>query len=198
MRGDGDVARLQAEVDAAAESLGRLLQAGGARVVTVESCTGGIIARALTEPSGSSAWFDRGFVTYSNEAKRQSVRVAEATLVEHGAVSEAVALEMAVGGLGAVGAVGAGGTAGAAPAGWISLSVTGIAGPTGAVPGKPVGTVCFGWALQGQQFPGLLVRGAIRRFEGGRSEVRLQAALEALAGAERLWRTEMADRPPVA
>jgi nicotinamide-nucleotide amidase len=197
--------RWQVAVDEAALSLGRLLAESGAKVVTVESCTGGLIARALTEAAGSSAWFDRGFVTYSNEAKRQAVQVAAATLEAHGAVSEAVAAEMASGGLDAAGGgatpgEGAAASEGATPGplGWIALSVTGIAGPTGGVPGKPVGTVCFGWALQGPRSGGRLVRSATRRFDGNRAEVRLQAALEALREAERLWRGELADRPPVA
>ncbi|HEY5633744.1 MAG TPA: nicotinamide-nucleotide amidohydrolase family protein, partial [Burkholderiaceae bacterium] len=90
---------LMAAVDAAATELGRRLRATGGKVVTVESCTGGLIAKALTEAAGSSHWFDRGLVTYSNESKVQLAGVLPATLAEHGAVSEEVAREMADGGL---------------------------------------------------------------------------------------------------
>ena len=163
-------------VVAAAAELGRRLKALGGMAVTVESCTGGLIACALTETAGSSAWFDRGFVTYTNEAKIALVGVSEATLAAHGAVSEAVAAEMARGGL-------------ARSVARLAMSVTGIAGPGGAVPGKPVGTVCFGWALAaaagGPQASGapderVRVRTATLRFEGDRAEVRRQAALHAL------------------
>jgi nicotinamide-nucleotide amidase len=154
----------EALVFEAAARLGRRLQALGWTVATVESCTGGLLARALTETAGSSAWFDRGFVTYTNEAKVELVGVAAATLAAHGAVSEASAREMAAGGLARSRAA-------------LSLSVTGIAGPTGAVPGKPVGTVCFGWACAGR------VDTDTRYFEGDRAAVRQQAALHALREA---------------
>jgi nicotinamide-nucleotide amidase len=123
-----------AAVIACAAALGRHLEAAGGMVATAESCTGGLIARAFTETAGSSAWFDRGFVTYSNESKVDLIGVRLATLAAHGAVSEAVAREMAVGALKHSQAV-------------MALSVTGVAGPGGGVPGKPVGLVCFGWAL---------------------------------------------------
>ena len=169
------------------EMLGRLLQSLGLAAVTAESCTGGLVARALTETSGSSAWFERGFVTYSNEAKHASLGVSTQTLAAHGAVSEAVAAEMAAGALRH------------SPAG-VSLSITGIAGPTGAVPGKPVGTVCFGWALKradnGSADP--LVDTATRWFDGDRAAVRRQAALFVLREAARRVRAEWADRPPTA
>lgn len=190
------MAAMASQVHEAAQVLGRLLEAGGAHVVTVESCTGGLIAHALTEAPGASAWFDRGFVTYSNAAKTQEVGVALATLSAHGAVSEPVAVEMAIGGLGRL-ATGASGLGEAGGVG-IALSVTGIAGPTGGVPGKPVGTVCFGWALRGPGSGEALVRSATRHFEGDRAAIRLQAALEALLEATRLWRSELADRPPAA
>ncbi|HWS75808.1 MAG TPA: nicotinamide-nucleotide amidohydrolase family protein [Quisquiliibacterium sp.] len=155
-------------VHAAALALGRQLQALGAMAVTVESCTGGMIARALTETAGSSAWFDRGFVTYSNEAKIELVGVSAATLAAHGAVSEPVAAEMAAGGL-------------ARSRARLAISVTGIAGPGGAVPGKPVGTVCFGWALPaGAAGASPRVLSATRHFEGDRAAVRCQAAAHAL------------------
>ncbi len=154
-----------AEVVAAALALGLRLQALGGTVATVESCTGGLVARALTEVGGSSAWFDRGFVTYSNDAKIELVGVSAATLARHGAVSEPVAAEMAAGGL-------------ARSRARLALSVTGIAGPSGAVPGKPVGTVCFGWASA----EGLRRTGTVR-FDGDRATVRRKAALYALRTA---------------
>jgi nicotinamide-nucleotide amidase len=182
--GDG-FAGLEAAVFDAALAFGRLLERAGATVVAAESCTGGVVARALTEAAGSSAWFECGFVTYSNASKQRLLGVAEATLAAHGAVSEPVAREMAAGAL-------------MRGHGRIALSVTGIAGPGGAVAGKPVGTVCFGWAYQGPGAPEAVVRTATRHFDGDRRSVRLQAALEALAGGLALWRAELADRPPAA
>jgi nicotinamide-nucleotide amidase len=172
---------------AAGTALGLRLQALGLRVATAESCTGGLAARALTETAGSSAWFERGFVTYSNEAKAEALGVDEATLRAHGAVSEPVAREMALGAL-------------ARSHAGLALSVTGIAGPGGAVPGKPVGTVCFGWALHA---PGLsddapLVRTVTLRLPGDRAAVRRGAALHALSWALDFVDAELADRPPAA
>ena len=151
-----------------AAALGLALRARAQTVATVESCTGGLLARALTETAGSSNWFDRGWVTYSNEAKIELVGVSPATLEAHGAVSEPTAGEMAAGGL-------------ARSRAGIAIAVTGIAGPGGAVAGKPVGTVCFGWALRG----GELVCETLR-FAGDRTAVRLQAAMHALRRAESL------------
>jgi nicotinamide-nucleotide amidase len=176
---------LEARVREAALAFGRLLERAGARVATAESCTGGLIARALTETGGSSAWFERGFVTYSNESKQEMVGVSAATLAAHGAVSEAVAVEMASGAL-------------ARSRARFALSVTGIAGPTGGSPDKPVGTVCFGWAFIGPGASAPVVRSATRRFAGDRVTVRLLSALEAIAVAQSLWRGELADRPPTA
>jgi nicotinamide-nucleotide amidase len=149
----------------AAAALGLRLAQAGWMVASVESCTGGLIARALTETAGSSAWFDRGLVTYTNDAKVELAGVAPATLQAHGAVSEAVAREMAAGVLASSGAQ-------------LVLSVTGIAGPTGAVPGKPVGTVCFGWASAAAG-----VASDTAHFEGDRAAIRRRAALFALQRA---------------
>ena len=157
---DGDDAVL-----AAGAALGARLLEAGLAVATAESCTGGLAARALTETSGSSAWFERGFVTYSNEAKREALGVSEAALAAHGAVSEPVAREMALGALARSRAA-------------LSIAVTGIAGPTGAVPGKPVGTVCFGWAHRDGR-----VFSETRRVPGDRAAVRLATALHALQQA---------------
>ena len=149
-----------------AEELGRLLQQRNWLLVTAESCTGGGVARAVTEVPGSSGWFDRGFVTYSNRAKVEMLGVGEDTLERHGAVSEAVALEMAAGAL-------------CRSAADLSVAVTGIAGPAGGSPGKPVGTVWIAWAGGG---PPVAIR---FRFSGDRAAVRgqsVQAALEGLIG----------------
>ena len=154
-----------AEVDALATRLGRRLAREGAMICTVESCTGGLIARALTETPGSSQWFERGFVTYTNEAKQDLVGVTAGTLGRHGAVSEPTAREMAEGAL-------------RRSVSRLAVSVTGVAGPGGGSPDKPVGTVCFGWALADGP-----TRTETRRFDGDRAAVRRQAALHALRGA---------------
>lgn len=140
------------------EKLGRL----GATVTTAESCTGGWIAKVITDISGSSAWFERGFVTYSNEAKHQMIGVASATLETHGAVSEAVVREMAQGALEAAGAD-------------YAISVSGIAGPNGGSLEKPVGTVWFGFA---SKLDGALARHQC--FAGDRDAVRRQSTEYAL------------------
>ncbi|MFI4919028.1 MAG: CinA family protein [Legionellales bacterium] len=134
------------------------------QLVTAESCTGGLIASCLTEQAGSSVWFERGFVTYSNLAKQELLDVPEALIMEFGAVSEPVALAMAVGAL-------------QRSAGHIALSVTGIAGPGGGSVDKPVGTVCFGWAAHGMT-PQTLTK----QFVGNRQDIRLAACQQALEG----------------
>ena len=121
------------DVDELARDLGAALRARGWLCATAESCTGGLVAGAITSVSGSSEWFDRGFVTYSNAAKVAMLGVPEAVLHAHGAVSEVTAVAMAEGALSHSDA-------------GIAVAITGIAGPAGAVPGKPVGTVCFAWA----------------------------------------------------
>ena len=149
--------------------VGRLLKAKGENLVTAESCTGGGVAEAITAISGSSAWFDRGFITYSNEAKQAMLRVSPATLERHGAVSEATAREMALGAL-------------AVSPGTVSVSVTGIAGPSGGSPAKPVGMVCFAWARSGEAMP----RSETRHFSGDRESVRRQSVIRALQGVAEL------------
>ena len=147
-----------------ARSVGRLAKRRGALIATAESCTGGGVAEALTRIPGSSAWFDRGFVTYSNDAKRELLGVRAGTLQAHGAVSEAVAREMARGALRKSGAE-------------LSVAITGIAGPGGGSRDKPVGTVWFAWARAGGE---LATHGA--RFKGGRDAVRRQSVAAALDG----------------
>lgn len=178
----------ESAVLAQGESLGLLLRSLGLMVATAESCTGGLVARALTETAGSSAWFERGFVTYSNEAKQDCLGVDARTLDAWGAVSEPVAGEMALGALRRSRAD-------------LALAVTGIAGPSGAVPGKPVGTVCFGWAIRSpgrsvQDEP--LVWTQTLHFQGDRAAVRRQSALHAMREAARGIGQEWRDRPPLA
>ena len=132
-------------------------------LVTAESCTGGWVAQAVTSVAGSSHWFERGYVTYSNAAKREQLGVSRRTLERHGAVSEQTAREMARGAL-------------KRGRGTIALSVTGIAGPGGGSPGKPVGTVCFAWG-QGRK-----IASETKRFSGGRNSVRRQSVIHALRG----------------
>jgi nicotinamide-nucleotide amidase len=144
--------------------LGRALAAHGWRVATAESCTGGLVAGTITEIAGSSGWFDRGFVTYSNEAKVELLGVAAATLARSGAVSEETAREMAAGAI-------------AASRAKLAVAVTGIAGPDGGTPDKPLGTVCFAWARRAGA-----VETATRRFPGDRAEVRAASVAAALQG----------------
>jgi nicotinamide-nucleotide amidase len=147
-----------------AGELGRALFARGWRVATAESCTGGLVAGAITSIAGSSDWFERGFVTYSNEAKHEMLGVPCALIEAHGAVSDAVARAMAEGTL-------------AKSTAQCAVSVTGVAGPGGGTPAKPVGMVCFGWAaIDGRP------EVATRRFSGGREAVRAAAVEAALAG----------------
>ena len=150
-----------------ARRLGGALQGRGWSMGTAESCTGGLVAAAMTAVAGSSAWFDRGFVTYTNEAKVEQLGVAPQTLDEYGAVSEIVARQMAAGVLAA------------ASRAQVAVSTTGIAGPGGATPGKPVGMVCFGFALRTAD--GLVVKAGTRRFDGGRAEVRRASVIHALS-----------------
>ncbi|MHA6632801.1 nicotinamide-nucleotide amidase [Citrobacter farmeri] len=148
------------------EQVGLALKARGATVTTAESCTGGWVAKAITDIAGSSAWFERGFVTYSNEAKSQMIGVREEMLVQHGAVSEPVVVEMAIGALKAARAD-------------FAVSISGIAGPDGGSEAKPVGTVWFAFAsVRGE--------GITRRecFSGDRDAVRRQATAYAL---QTLW-----------
>ncbi len=156
-------------MDVLAAQIGGALKSHGMMLATAESCTGGGIAQAVTSVAGSSAWFDRGFVTYSNLSKQQMLGVQESTLIAYGAVSEAVVREMADGALGNSTAQ-------------FSLAVSGIAGPEGGTPDKPVGTVWFAWALANG-----VTTVARHQFSGNRDEVRAQAVRVAMQGVlERL------------
>ena len=141
--------------------LAELLQHKGWMMATAESCTGGLIAGACTDLSGSSNWFERGFVTYSNAAKIELLGVGAGLIAAEGAVSEAVAHAMAEGAV-------------ARSAAQVAVAVTGVAGPTGGSPEKPVGTVWFGWSVAGH------VRTERRRFDGDRAAVRAATVHHAL------------------
>lgn len=152
------------ELSELSEALGRELLQRGDWLALAESCTGGWVAQSVTAIAGSSAWFDRGFVTYSNAAKMDMLGVPETTLERHGAVSEATARAMAQGALAH------------SRADW-SAAITGIAGPTGGSPEKPVGTVCFAWARREGG-----CEAQTCHFTGGRGEVRQQSVAHALRG----------------
>ena len=158
---------MQESLDALAARAGQALKTAGERLATAESCTGGWVAQAITAIVGSSDWFERGWVTYSNAAKRDELGVAEQTLERHGAVSEEVAREMASGALRSSGA-------------GVALSVTGVAGPGGGSAVKPVGTVCFAWAR------GSKMCTETQHFFGDRDSVRRQSVAHALKGLLKL------------
>jgi nicotinamide-nucleotide amidase len=143
--------------------LGRALMARGARLAVAESCTGGWVAKVLTDTPGSSNWFEAGFVTYSNDAKERTLGVARATLDEHGAVSEPVVRAMAAGARHAAAAAAA-------------IAVSGVAGPGGGTPDKPVGLVHFAWSLDDRD------RADRALFSGDREAVRRQAVAHAIEG----------------
>lgn len=155
---------MDAELVALSEAFGQICQTRGLVIATAESCTGGWLAQVITHTPGSSAWFDRGFVTYSNAAKIEMLGVQPDTLKSFGAVSLETASEMAAGALAHANAT-------------ISVAITGIAGPTGGTAEKPVGTVCFAWSMKGG------VPSCERRlFTGSRETIRRQAVIHALEG----------------
>jgi nicotinamide-nucleotide amidase len=153
-----------AELYQLAEQTGQALHRHGYQLVTAESCTGGWVGMVMTAVAGSSAWYDRGFITYSNDAKQQQLGVSADTLDTQGAVSEATVREMAKGALQHSRAN-------------ISLAISGIAGPGGGTRQKPVGTVCIGWALtDGTHLE------TTCRLSGDRDEIRARAVAAALRG----------------
>lgn len=145
-------------------SISDLLKKKHWHLVTAESCTGGLISAFITEQPGSSAWFERGFVTYSNLAKQEMLGVPSQLIESFGAVSTEVALAMAQGAL-------------AHSAGQVALAVTGVAGPDGGSIEKPVGTVCFAWAAEG-----VTTQCVTKQFNGTRQSIRQAACEEALQG----------------
>jgi len=153
-----------AELHDLAVRLGEALRARHFMLATAESCTGGWASMAVTAVAGSSAWFERGFVTYSNAAKQEMLDVKPGTLAEHGAVSEAVVREMAQGAIARSNAQ-------------AGLAISGVAGPGGGSAAKPVGLVCLGWALQGGES-----RSRCLQCAGGRDDVRRQAVVRAFEG----------------
>lgn len=154
----------QRTLELLASQVGALLRANGQRLTTAESCTGGWAAQCLTAIAGSSQWFERGFVSYSNEAKQDMFGIAPGILIKHGAVSEVIVAAMAAGALRH------------SNADW-ALAITGIAGPSGGSPDKPIGTVCFGWAG-----PETGPEVETRHFSGTREDIRAQSVAHALAG----------------
>jgi nicotinamide-nucleotide amidase len=150
-------------MDELARRLGERLKRVGARLAAAESCTGGWAAQVVTSVPGSSAWFERGFVTYSNDAKSEMLGVRPETLAAHGAVSEETAREMARGAL-------------ARSQASVALAITGVAGPGGGSADKPVGMVCFAWVSADR------LHSETRRFSGDRKSVREQSVVRALEG----------------
>jgi nicotinamide-nucleotide amidase len=147
-----------------AAQVGATLKAHGLMLATAESCTGGGVAQAITDVAGSSAWFERGFVTYSNLSKQQMLGVRETTLKQHGAVSEMTVREMVAGAL-------------QRSAAQVALSVSGIAGPDGGTADKPVGTVWFAWGIKHGE-----THAQRHQLGGNRAEVRALAVHIALQG----------------
>ncbi|MBT8061787.1 MAG: CinA family protein [Xanthomonadales bacterium] len=155
---------LDNSINEVVENLAAALVERGWRLAAAESCTGGWIAKACTDLAGSSRWFDRGYVSYSYPAKEEQLGVIQADLEVHGAVSEPIAAQMALGARQRSGVE-------------LTLSATGIAGPDGGLPNKPVGMVCFGWSMRGA----ILVTDT-HVFEGDRESIRHQTVLHALKG----------------
>lgn len=155
---------LDDEIHQLSEQVGQALKAQGLKLVTAESCTGGLIGGAVTAIPGSSDWFERGFITYTNAAKMEDLGVQSATLRQFGAVSEETAREMVTGALKRSRAS-------------VALSVTGVAGPTGGSAQKPVGTVCFAW-----EFRDVNRVSVTHHLQGDRAAVRRQSVLIALRG----------------
>jgi nicotinamide-nucleotide amidase len=160
MLSDDDLYKLAARA-------GRVLVESQRRVVTAESCTGGWVAKAITDIAGSSAWYLGGVVAYDNSIKQSLLGVTANTLEVHGAVSDAAVQEMVTGALERIG-------------GEIAIAVSGIAGPDGGQPGKPVGTVWFGWAWRHGQ--AIHHRTRLKIIEGNREEVRRRSVATALNG----------------
>ena len=164
MSGDGLMRNFESDVSDVLVKIAALLTARNWKLVTAESCTGGWVAKCCTDIAGSSDWFDRGYVSYSNAAKEQMLGVSMQDLMTHGAVSEEIARQMATGARRNANAE-------------VAVAITGIAGPGGAMPGKPVGLVHFGWCVGDQHASCEAVV-----FDGDREQVRQQTVLHALQG----------------
>ncbi|MBL4762434.1 MAG: nicotinamide-nucleotide amidohydrolase family protein [Gammaproteobacteria bacterium] len=161
---------LHGQIKRHTEDVAGLLLAQNLSLATAESCTGGWIAKVLTDLAGSSAWFERGFVTYSNQAKMDQLAIKESMLIEHGAVSEAVVLAMAEGVL-------------SHSLADVALAVSGIAGPGGGSEEKPVGRVWLAWSQKNH--PSIA---RLYHFDGDREAVRAQSVVQALQGVRELLR----------
>ncbi|MBV2234314.1 MAG: CinA family protein [Sterolibacterium sp.] len=172
------------DIDPLAAAVGAALSARQWQLTCAESCTGGLLAAAITAIAGSSSWFERGFIPYSNAAKQDMLGVPASLLAQHGAVSEATVQAMAQGALQHAHAQ-------------VAVAISGIAGPTGAVVGKPVGTVCFAWALPDPaNSDARLITVQTRHFSGDRTDVRKQATHHALRGLlTRLEALELCHNP---
>jgi len=157
------VADMDSELEQLAEQLGETLHSRQLMMTAAESCTGGWVAKVVTDIPGSSHWFERGFVTYTNRAKQEMLGVPAATLEQHGAVSEETVMAMANGAL-------------AYSQAQVAVAISGIAGPGGGSEQKPVGTVCLAWAGLHRN------RATTYHFQGDREAVRRQAVIEALRG----------------
>jgi nicotinamide-nucleotide amidase len=158
------MSEFETQIDSLLLRIAALLTARGWRMATAESCTGGWIAKCCTDMAGSSDWFDRAYVTYSYRAKEQMLGVSHEDLLNHGAVSDEIARQMALGAKKHSNVA-------------ITVSATGIAGPGGGMPGKPVGLVHFGWCIDDQ--PAIC---DAMIFEGDRQSVRQQTVVHALEG----------------
>jgi len=158
------MSEFEIQIDDVLTKVAELLTARNWRMVTAESCTGGWIAKCCTDVTGSSEWFDRAYVTYSYRAKEQMLGVSHEDLVQHGAVSEEIARQMANGAKQHSKAA-------------VVVSATGIAGPAGGMPGKPVGLVHFGWCIDDTP-----ADCDAKVFQGDRNSVRQQTVLHALNG----------------
>jgi nicotinamide-nucleotide amidase len=145
------------DIDDIIATMAKTLLAKGWRLSTAESCTGGLVSASITALAGSSEWFERGYITYSNQAKSEDIDVSQNLIEEYGAVSDQVARAMALGAKQNSGSD-------------IALSITGIAGPSGGSSEKPVGTVCFAWVLANDQ-----MISETKYFEGDRQQIRQQA-----------------------
>ena len=161
------------ELEALSIRIGNLLKSKGLTLATAESCTGGWAAKVITDIPGSSHWFDRGFVTYTNIAKQEMLAVNENTLAEFGAVSEQTVQEMAEGVIQHSHAD-------------IALAISGIAGPHGDTPQKPLGMVCLAWS--GKQFATF---STTEHYTGDREQVRYQAVVAALEGIQKCLETKI-------
>lgn len=156
---------MNSSITSLTQQLAQILLAKGFKIALAESCTGGLLAAQLTSLAGSSDWFERGFVTYSNQAKEESIGVPKELIERYGAVSEEVAKAMAEGVLNHSLAQ-------------VSAAITGIAGPGGGSANKPVGMVCFAWGMQVADQ--IQTRSQTKQFSGDRQSIREQACVYAI------------------